>query len=195
MRLKHFSFLFFFLTFNCFSQSTEALKTSAQKLYEANFLMDFEGIAQLSYPKMVENMGKTVFLEKTELHYENEEYRLRYQLQTVPLQFGPVKQVGGKSFCVITIRIPKRYFFENKLTSEQAAEKKAWLQEINNTKDVTFEPTRNSFNVKKISTYVAISDETTNGEWKFFNFDNPEQLATFNSLFDEKTKTALGLNK
>jgi len=193
MKLKHLSFLLFFIVSNSFSQSTETLKASAQKLYEANYLMDFEGIAKLSYPKMVDTISKAAFLEKTELHYENEEYRLRYQLQNVPLQFGPIKQLNGKSFCVITIRIPKRYFFENKLTAEQAAEKRTWLLEINNTKDVTFEPNRNSFNVKKISTYVAVFDENTNGEWKFFNFDNVEQLTAFKELFDEKTKTALGL--
>jgi hypothetical protein len=195
MKLKNLYFLFFFITFNSFSQSIESLKTAAQKLYEANFLMDFEEIVKLSYPLMVSNIGKEFLLEKTELHYENEEYRLRYQLQSVPLQFAPIKKINEKSFCVITIRIPKRYFFESKLTLEQATEKKSWLQEINNTKEVTFEPNRNSFNVKKISTYIAVFDETTNGEWKFFNFDNPEQFAAFQSIFDENVKTALGLNK
>lgn len=190
MKQKYFSLLLL-LSFNSFSQSTESLKAATQKLYEANYLMDFEGIAQLSYPKMVENIGNAVFLEKTELHYENETYRLRYQLQTVPFQFGPINQIGKKSFCVITLRIPKRYFFENKLTSEQAAEKKTWLQEINLTKDVTFEPTRNSFNVKMIATFVAVFDETTNKEWKFFNFDHPEQLTAFQSIFDENVKSTL----
>jgi hypothetical protein len=96
---------------------------------------------------------------------------------------------------VITIRIPKGYFFEAKLTAEHAAEKKTWLEEVNNSKEVTFEPNRNSFNVKKITTYVAVFDETTSIEWKFFNFDNPEQLAAFQSIFDENVKRALGLNK
>lgn len=191
MKLKHIPFLLLLIPFSSFSQSLEALKSSAQKLYEANFLMDFEGISNLSYPKMVDNMGKTVFLEKTELHYENEEYRLRYQLQSVPLQYGPITKIGEKSFCLITIRIPKRYFFESKLTPEQAVEKKTWLQEINLTKDVTFEPNRNSFNVKMIATYVAVSGENTNSEWKFFNFDHPEQLAAFRSIFDENVKSTL----
>jgi hypothetical protein len=194
MKLSSLSLLFF-LTFNSFSQSTTTLKSSAQKLYEANYLMDFEEIVKLSYPPMVSNIGKEVMLEKTELHYENEEYRLRYQLQSVPLQFGKTTPINGKSFCVITIRIPKRYFFEAKLTAEHAAEKKTWLEEVNNSKEVTFEPNRNSFNVKKITTYVAVFDETTSVEWKFFNFDNPEQLAAFQSIFDENVKRALGLNK
>ncbi|NNT72205.1 hypothetical protein HKT18_08275 [Flavobacterium sp. IMCC34852] len=195
MKSKYLTLLFLFLTCNSFSQSIETLKTSAQKLYEANFLMDFEAIVQLSYPPMVSNIGKEIMLEKTELHYENEEYRLRYQLQNVPLQYAPIKKINEKSFCVISIRIPKRYFFETKLTTEQATEKNTWLQEVNNTKEVTFEPNRNSFNVKKMTTYVAVWDETTNGEWKFFNFDNAEQLAAFNALFEENVKSALGLNK
>ncbi|MBF6642512.1 hypothetical protein IVB69_13555 [Flavobacterium sp. J49] len=187
--------LLLFVNWNCFTQESVNLIKSSHDLYEANYLMDFEAIVKLSYPPMVANIGKEVLLEKTELHYENEAYRLRYQLPTVPLQYGQTKQINGKSFCVITIRIPKRYFFEAKLTSEEAAAKKVELQEVNNTKDVTFEPNRNSFNVKKMTTYVAVWDETTNGEWKFFNFDNAEQLAAFNALFDETVKRALGLNK
>lgn len=45
-----------------------------------------------------------------------------------------------------------RYFFEAKLTAENAAEKKAWIKKNNNTKEVTFEPNRNSFNLNKKST-------------------------------------------
>ena len=193
MKIKYLPLLLLFITFNSFSQSTEALKTSAQKLYEANYLMDFTTIAQLSYSKMIENIGKDTFLEKTELHYENEEYRLRYQLQNVPFQFGAIKKINDRTFCVITVRIPKRYFFETKLTPEKATEKKAWLQEINHTKDVVFEPNRNSFNVKMINTFVAVFDESTHGEWKFFNFDSPEQLAAFETIFGNEVKKQLGL--
>jgi len=167
------------------AQSTESLKKTMQQLYEANYLMDFETIAQLSYPKMIDQIGKTIFLEKTELFYENETYRQRYQLQSVPFQFGPITTIGTQSFCVITVRIPKRYFFEAKLSAEQALEKKTWLQEMNQTKDVTFEPNRNSFNVKMIATFIAVYDENTSGNWRFFNFDFKEHQTAFEKLFNE----------
>ena len=94
-----------------------------------------------------------------------------------------MKKNDGKSFYIITFKNPVRYFFEEKLTTEQAAEKKKQLQEINQTQDVTFEPERNSFNVKKTTTYVAISDENTSGEWKFFNFDDKDQREFFEREF------------
>ena len=187
--------LLFFLFTGLLSaaQSTESLKKTMQQLYEANYLMDFETIAQLSYPKMIDQIGKTIFLEKTELFYENETYRQRYQLQSVPFQFGPITTIGTQSFCVITVRIPKRYFFEAKLSAEQALEKKTWLQEMNQTKDVTFEPNRNSFNVKMIATFIAVYDENTSGNWRFFNFDFTEQQTAFEQLFDESVIKQLKL--
>ncbi|WP_445452265.1 hypothetical protein [Flavobacterium sp. 25HG05S-40] len=179
--------------YSTYSQSVAALKTDTQKMYEANFLMDFETIVSLSYPKMVENYGREAWLEQIEKHYENDEFRLRLQLETVPFQYSEVKKIEGKSFCVITCRNPIRYFFETKLTSETATIKTIWLQEVNKTKEVTFEPKRNSFNVRKTTTMLAVCDETTNNKWTFFNFDDEKQYQAFRTLFEESTQKELGL--
>ncbi len=187
------SLFFLFLSISTFSQSSESLKLAAKNLYEANYLMDFETIASFLHPEMVKTIGKDLILEKIEKYYENEEYRLREQLETLPFQYGVIKKIEGKSFCVITFRNPMRYFFETKLTSETAAEKATWLKQINKSKDVTFEPKRNSFNVRRTTTYVAVADETTNKEWKFFNLDDANQLASFQSIFSESIKKELGL--
>jgi hypothetical protein len=185
--------LFLFLSISTFSQSSESLKVATRNFYEANYLMDFETIVSFFHPEMVKTIGKDMMLEKIEKYYENEEYRLREQLETLPFQYGAIKKTEGKSFCVITFRNPMRYFFETKLTTETAAEKATWLKQINKTKDVTFEPKRNSFNVRRTTTYVAVVDETTNNEWKFFNLDDANQLASFQAIFGESIKKQLGL--
>lgn len=188
-----FSTLLLFFSIVAFSQSTESLKIATKKYYESNYLMDFETIASLSHPIMVQTIGKDLLLEKLEKYYENEEYRLREQLETLPFQYGMVKKIEGKSFCVITFRNPMRYFFETKLTIETAADKANWLKQINKSKEVTFEPKRNSFNVKRTTTYLAVMDETTIKEWKFFNLDDANQLASFQTIFGESIKKELGL--
>ena len=186
-------FIFLFLTVSSFSQSAESLNVATKNYYESNYLMDFELIISHSYPKMVETIGKDILIEKIEKYYENDEYRLREQLEILPFQYGQIKKIEGKSFCVITFRNPMRYFFETKLTTETALEKATWLKQINKSKEVTFEPKRNSFNVRRMSTYVAVIDETTNNEWKFFNLDDANQLAAFQTIFGESIKKALGL--
>ena len=187
------SILLLFFSIVAFSQSTESLKIATKKYYEANYLMDFETIVSLSHPVMVKTIGKDLLLEKLDKYYENEEYRLREQLETLPFQYGMVKKIEGKSFCVITFRNPMRYFFETKLTTETAADKANWLKQINKSKEVTFEPKRNSFNVKRTTTYLAVMDETTIKEWKFFNLDDANQLAFYQTIFGESIKKELGL--
>jgi hypothetical protein len=188
-----FSILLLFFSIVTFSQSTESLKIATKKYYEANYLMDFETIVRLSHPVMVQTFGKDLLLEKLDKYYENEEYRLREQLETLPFQYDSVKKIEGKSFCVITFRNPMRYFFETKLTTEAAAEKATWLKQINKTKEVTFEPKRNSFNVRRTTTYIAVFNETTINEWKFFNLDDANQLASFQTIFGGSIKKELGL--
>lgn len=193
MQNKFTSLLLFLFIATGFSQSRADLMVATKKIYQANYNMGFDDIVALSYPKIVEIMGKETMLEKLDLRHQNEEFRLRLQLEIVPFQFGPIKKIEGKSFCVVTYRNPIRYFFENKLTPEMVIEKTAWLKEVNQTKDITFEPKRNSFNVKKISTFVAVADETTYTEWKFFNFDDANQKEIFETTFNETVKKELGL--
>lgn len=187
------SILLFLLAFNGFSQSLEKLKTASKKLYDANYLMDFEAIVEFTYPKITTSQAdKQAALEDVERHYENAEYRLRLQLEKVPFQFGNIIESDGKKFCIITFRNPIRYTFEAKLTDAMVAEQKTRLEETNQTKEVTFEPKRNSFNVRKTTTYLAVFDENTNNDWKFLNFDIATQRAFFEDHFKD-AKKELGL--
>ncbi len=114
-------------------------------------------------------------------------------METLPFQYDTVKKIEGKSFCVVKFQNPMRYFFEIKLTTQATADKANWLKQINRSKEVTFESKRNSFNVKRTTTYLAVMDETTINEWKFFNLDDANQLASFQTIFGESLKKELGL--
>jgi hypothetical protein len=154
--------------------------------------MDFDVIAQLSYPKIIETIGKDAFLDQLDADYQNEEYRMRLELVTPVYNYSEIKKIEGKTFCVITYRNPIRYFFENKLTADTAAKKVTWLKERNTAQEVIFEPKRNSINVKRTSKFIAIADETTGNEWRFFNFDDMNQRKIFSEMFSESTKKELG---
>jgi hypothetical protein len=84
-------------------------------------------------------------------------------------------------------------FFETKLDSNTSLIEANFLREKDQTKDVTFEPKRNSFNVRRISKLIAIADATTKNEWKFLNMDDVEQRALSKNILDVATKKQLGL--
>lgn len=190
MKTYYFFILFSFVSF---SQSKLELQNATLKLYQANYLMEFDVIANLTHPKVYETEGKAAFIEKLDSDFQNDEYRMRLQLEKVPFLFSEIKTIENQSFCVVRCRNPKRYTFEKKLNSTQAEDKKLWLQEKEHSTNVTFEPNRNSFNIRTESIYVAILDYETLGEWKFFNLDDSFQRNSFNFLFDENIRTSLGL--
>lgn len=176
-----------------FSQTLEKLKAETQKIYSANYNMDFDAVVSLSYPKMISDYGKEKFLEKLDSDYQNDEYRMREQLESLPFQFGAIQKIGDKSFCVVTYRNPKRFFFENKLNAETAIQKAEMLKEYNQTQDVTFERKRNSYNVRRMSKFIAVADETTGKEWRFFNGDDSVQRQAFETIFGSELKKQFGL--
>lgn len=176
----------------CFAQDPVVLK-SVSELYDSNYNMDFELIAELSYPKVVEQLGgKDEFLEKLDSDYQNDTFRKRLQLTAPVFQVHPVKTLNGHQFCVVSYRNPTRYFYEKKMDAAEMNKEVEQWKRIASTKEVFGEPNRNSINVKRISKFVGVSDAATNGQWKFFNLDDLQQLAIFDALFAAE-KTQLGL--
>ena len=193
MKTKILSLLFFLFSIISFSQTLEELKMDTKKIYDANYYMVFEDIANLTYPKIVESIGENAYLDKLSLDYENKEYRMRLQLIDPVFQYSAIKKIEGKTFCVITYKNPVRYFYEDKLDSNLIAQKTAFLKEINKNALITFEPKRNSFNVRRNSKFIAVCDETTQKQWRFFNMDDTVQKQLFQAIFSETTKKGLGL--
>lgn len=187
--------LLFLLCYSCFSlaQTQESLKPEALKFYEGHYYMDFKTIADMIYPKVLESTTKDAFIEKLDTDYQNNEFRKRLQLVHPVFQYSSVKTIDGKSFCVITYKNPTRYFFEQKLDAAAAEKKVAELKRNTKTQEVIFEPVRNSINVKRVSKLIAVADETTQNQWNFIDFDDIDQEAIFNKIFNENIKKALGL--
>ncbi len=193
MKFKIFPIVLLLVT--CFSsaQTIEKLKTETKKIYDANYTMDFDAITNLTYPKLVEQLGKSKFLDKLDQDYQNENYRMRLQLVSPVFQYSDIKKIGDASYCVISYKNPVRYFYETKLDSNTSLIEANKLREKNQTKDVTFELKRNSFNVRRISKLIAIADATAGNEWKFFNMDDVEQQMLSKNILDDAVKKQLGL--
>ena len=181
------------LSLSGFSQNLEQLKVATKKIYDANYNMDFEAVLNLTYPKIVEQSGKIKFLDKLDTDYQNEKYRMRLQLVSPVFQYGPVQTIDGKVYCIVSYKNPVRYFFENKLDSNTSLIEANFLREKDQSRDVTFEPNRNSFNVRRISKLIAIADESTKNEWKFINMDDVDQRTYLKSILDDVIKKQLGL--
>ena len=185
-------FLLFFQS-NTFSQTTENLKIQTQKYHDAQHTMDFDILVDMTYPKIVQTIIREVMTEKLDSDYQNDEFRKRIQIVKPDFKYSVPKKIDGTTVCIITYYNPIRYFFEIKLDAASAAKKVSALKISNNASEVIYEPKRNSINVKRVSKIIAISDETTQNQWKFIDPYDSSQMAIFETLVSAESKTALGL--
>lgn len=193
MKSKIYTLLLLLVSCLTSAQTIEKLKAETKKIHDANYTMDFETITNLTYPKVISAIGKEKFQEKLDTDYQNEAYRMRLQLVNPVFQYGEFIKIDGSTYCIISYKNPVRYFYETKLDSNTSLLKANDLREKDRTKEVTFEMNRNSFNVRRISTLVAIADASTHNEWKFFNMDDVAQRQLFETLFDDTIKKQLKL--
>lgn len=176
------------------SQTLESLKPLAKKIHDANYNMDFEPLADLTYPTIVEQLGgRAKFVTKVDSDYQNDEFRKRIQIESPVFQYSPIKKIDGKSYCVISYYNPIRYFIEKKLDGVSGPQKAAELKQIERATLTVYEPARNTINVKRNSKFIAIADETTQNQWKFINFDDVAQRQMADMLLNESIKKELGL--
>lgn len=185
--------LVFCFSFSGFSQNLESLKILTKKIHDANYTMDFDAVSNLTYPKIYDAMGKTGFVEKLDTDYQNEDFRMRIQIESPIFQYSDIKKIEGRSYCIITYKNPIRYFFENKMTTAMGQQKAASLKESAQAYETIYEPKRNSINVKRNTKLIAISDETNPNQWWFINLDDLMQRQWINQLLNESIKKELGL--
>lgn len=182
----------FFCCCVSFSQTLESLKPLTQKICGANYNMDFETVADLTYPQMFEN--RKSFTEKLDNDYQNQVFRMRLQIENPVFKYSEVYKIDGKSYCLISYNNPTRYFYENKMSDAVGQQTAAELKISAKATQTIWEPKRNSINVKRNSQLIAIADERTQNHWKFINLDDQGQRAAAESVLNESLKKQLGLS-
>lgn len=194
-RMKQlFTVFLLFLSMASFSQSIENLKPLTKKIHDANYTMDFEPLADLTYPAVVEQLGgREKFLDKLDSDYQNDEFRKRIQIESPAFQYSEIHKIEGKSYCVVSYYNPIRYFIEKPMDATTGPQIAADLKQTERATQTIYEPKRNTINVKRNSKLIAISDETTGKQWKFINFDDAAQRALADKLLNENIKKQLGL--
>jgi hypothetical protein len=187
---KYLSILLFLLAFNGFSQSIESLKAKTLKLYDASYTMDFETIADLTYPKIFNNLDRETIIKAMDEMFQNDIMKVRFVYPTVTFNYSPVKTIDGQKFCIIRYKNAMRLTFEEKIPEDRVDTLLKLMKQEKKYETVVFEENRNSFLATGNAILIAISDSVSKNEWTFVNYDNED---LFGTLFEKNLKTELGL--
>ncbi len=164
--------------FSSFSQNSETLKSDVKKMYEASYNLAFEEVMNYTHPKVFEMASREDVLAALENAFDNETMRIRLVHTNPNFTYSDIKTIEGKSLCLINYTNAMRMTFENKLSGDEVETMKKSFTDSGEYKTVTYEKDRNSFFLEGNSIIIAVSDESTQGKWKFVNYSKTQaQLA------------------
>lgn len=183
------------------SQSIENLKIppglnelakQTKKIHDANYTMDFEPLADLTYPAIVAQLGgREKFIAHLDSDYQNGEFRKRIQIENPVFQYSE-KKTEDQNICVITYYNPIRYFIEAPMDATSGPIKAAEIHKTEQATQAIYEPKRNTINVKRQTKLLAIADATTNYQWKFIDLSDASQRKIIDLVLNENIKKELG---
>ncbi len=187
---KTITLLILFIGFYNYAQNIESLKTNAEKIYECTIKQDFNCILDFSYPKLFTIAPRETMLKFLENSFGgNPDFKIKMITVEPNFQFGEIKKVENKTFCVIKHNNAMSMTFTEKIETPEMYI--SLFKESMKANDVTFDEKTNSINIKLISTMVAVADDTTNNEWRFLNDDKSGKI--FTMIFNDNIKKELGL--
>lgn len=187
---KNITFLILFISFYNYAQNIDALKVNANKVYDCTTKQDFNCILDLSYPKLFSIAPRETMLKVLESSFGgNPDFKIKMIIVDPNFQFGEIKKIENKTFCVIKHNNAMTMTFTEKIETPDMYI--SLFKESMKTDDITFDEKTNSINIKLISTVVAVADSTTNNEWRFLNDDKSGKL--FSLIFNDNIKKELGL--
>ena len=190
MKLKSLIIVCFLAISSAVAQDMNVLKVEALKAYKAGTSMNFDEIFETTYPKVFDLIPKEDMKQMMKQMMQNEQYSIKIVEKTPNFTFGELKKVGNKTFCLVDYDNEMHMTFVDPM--EQEANMMIDLFKTNlEARSVTFDKKSNTFIILSRATLIAVSDEVTNGKWKFLNKDKQNKL--FATMFDEETKKALGL--
>lgn len=184
--------LIWLFTIPSFGQSFESLKSNCKKLYDASYLMDFDAILDLTYPKLFDIIDRDSMYLVLEETFQNDTFRIRFVHPNPAFTYSEIKEIGGKKFCLIEYNNAMRMILENELSVDDIQEMEKSLKANMNHKKITHEKKRNAFYIEGKEIMIAVSDELTQNQWRFINHD-PQQLDLLYQLLDKKIVNQLGL--
>lgn len=181
------------ITVNISAQSVDDLKRDTKALYEATYTMSFDKMLDFTYPLVFRVVEREDMYGALESSFDNDTYSINYLYTTPHFSYSNIHVTENGLYCVIS--------YENSIamTYKLPINNEATLKRITETLHKTFPDSVihfskevNAFNIIKTDKLVAISDDFTNGSWKFISFD-PNYKELLDAVITERLRKQLGL--
>lgn len=190
MKIKHLTLLLL-VTINTFSQDFNALKTDVQKMFDLTMDKNYEATFDYTYPKVFEIMPKKELLKVMNSMLDNKEMKITIEKVNPDFIFSKEYTEKKGRYYVVQHNNKMTMQFKEKL-GESIDMVLEMMKESMKNYEINIDKKTEIFTLTGKAKIIAISDEFTNGTWKFINYNGDSPL--INKLLSKAILTRLGLN-
>lgn len=158
-----------------FSQTLESMKIEVQKIYDLTLEKKYDVIIESTYPKVFEIIPKKQFIEIMNDALNPEGMTISIEKVNPEFTFEDFIIIGEAKYCIIE--------HNNKMTmkfDEELGESKEMFLEFIKASmknyTVTLDEKTQVFTLNGKAKMIAISDKSTNGTWKYLNYNGESPL-------------------
>lgn len=191
MKARALIFSLFFFVITLQAQEKSNILPLMEKIIQKSIDKDYDGVMDLTYPKVFEIANRQQMIALITSVLENEDFQIKI-LPTAPeIKISEVKNLLGGRYSLIHYNNAMTLKFKN-LQNLNPNEFLPLLKESFPHSVVNYNKETQSFDILIRSRNLAISDEYTHGKWRFLNA-NPQDGQILRLLLDEQILNAFGL--
>lgn len=174
MKLK-FCILFILTSIITFAQDLTSLKNDAQKVYDLTIEKKYDKVLDYTYPKLFEIIPRKEMLEVLNNMLDNEEMTMTIEEVSPNFTFSQVMKINSGTYYVIEHNNKMTMKFKQELGEgkEMIIE---YMRESMPNYQITFDEKTEIITLDGKAKMIAISDELTNGIWKFLNYNGDSPM-------------------
>jgi hypothetical protein len=171
------------------AQDKAALESATEKMYTASYNLDFEAILDQTYPKLFELAPRPAVTEQIKSALDNEMMAIVFNSPKVDFTYADIKTIGEQKFCVVRYLNSMTMKMKPDIDVDMGSQIANNLKKSGKFQKISHDEKTNHILAEGNAILIAISDKSTNWQWKFINYSDE----IFTTLFDENIKNTLGL--
>lgn len=189
---KPFIFLMLLLSlFMAKAQEKSEIMPLVENILQSSIDKDYASVINHTYPKLFESFPQEVVLEILETSLNNEEFIIEVLPTEFDIEVSEIKEIDDRKYALIHFNLKSSLRFHYYINSETDNFKKL-IKELMPEAKVVFDRKTQSFIIHQRARSLAISDEFTQGTWKFLNVDEFDNKL-LSLLLDQKILNAFDL--
>lgn len=171
---KYTSFLLFLILGLTFAQEKKDILPLAEDLVQKTLSGEYETVLDYTYPKIFDIVSREQMMQLFQSMLKNDQFEIMFNEIDNDLQLGDEKRIHDGKYVMVE--------YNNSLSIKfhemEGMDPDFMLNMFKNAYpdgEVSYDKTEQKFDIETISKMLAISDEYTQGEWRFLNVNDSDR--------------------